>query len=159
MSILPNEFTSRERNYKEIRILTVRNSPGNVQSPPQDMAKRSSQQLEKTFEEQLHRSLFQVLADLSNTHDAEGFSSSFFTSTEVSIFARRLAIAVLLEQGKSYEGIRSLLRVSTATISSVAEQMKTPGFVLALRKLKVESWAEKWSEKLLRIFGKKIKEE
>lgn len=121
------------------------------------MAKRSSQQLEQTFEEQLHRSLFQVLADLSSTHEAKVFSSSFFTTTEVSIFARRLAIAVLLEQGKSYENIRALLKVSTATISSVAEQMKKPGFVLSLRKLKVESWAEEWSEKLLRIFGKKDK--
>lgn len=121
------------------------------------MAKRSSQQLEQTFEEQLHRSLFQVLADLSSTHEAKVFSSSFFTTTEISIFARRLAIAVLLEQGKSYENIRALLKVSTATISSVAEQMKKPGLVLALRKLKVESWAEEWSEKLLRIFGKKDK--
>lgn len=119
------------------------------------MAKRSSQQLEQTFEEQLRRSLFQVLADLSSTHESKVFSSSFFTTTEVSIFARRLAIAVLLEQGKSYEHIRALLKVSTATISSVTEQMKKPGFLLALRKLKVESWAEEWSEKLLRIFGKK----
>lgn len=122
------------------------------------MAKRSSQQLEKNFEEQLNSSLFQVLGDLGSRKEAKVFAESFFTKTELSIFAKRLAVAVLLDQGKSYEYIRKLLNVSSATISSVAEHMHLSGNKLALRKLKVESWADTWSLKLMRLFGGKIEE-
>lgn len=122
------------------------------------MSKRSSQPLEEMFEQQLNASLYQVFVDLSSRRESRLFCEGFFSKTELSIFAKRLAIGVLLDQGKSYEYIRKLLKVSSATISSIAETMQTKGYKLALQKLKVESWAETWSNKLMRLFGGEIEE-
>ncbi len=122
------------------------------------MSKRSSQPLEEMFEQQLNASLYQVFVDLSSRRESRLFCEGFFSKTELSIFAKRLAIGVLLDQGKSYEYIRKLLKVSSATISSIAETMQTKGYKLALQKLKVESWAEIWSNKLMRLFGGEIEE-
>ena len=122
------------------------------------MSKRSSQPLEEMFEQQLNTSLYQVFVDLSSRREAQLFCEGFFSKTDLSIFAKRLAIGVLLDQGKSYEYIRKLLKVSSATISSIAEIMHTKGYKLALHKLKVESWAETWSNKLMRLFGGEIEE-
>ena len=123
-----------------------------------NMSKRSSQPLEEMFEQQLNASLYQVFVDLSSRRESRLFCEGFFSKTELSIFAKRLAIGVLLDQGKSYEYIRKLLKVSSATISSIAETMQTKGYKLALQKLKVESWAEIWSNKLMRLFGGKIED-
>ena len=122
------------------------------------MSKRSSQPLEAMFEQQLNTSLYQVFVDLSSRRESRLFCEGFFSKTDLSIFAKRLAIGVLLDQGKSYEYIRKLLKVSSATISSIAEIMHTKGYKLALHKLKVESWAETWSNKLMRLFGGEIEE-
>ena len=122
------------------------------------MSKRSSQPLEEMFEQQLNASLYQVFVDLSSRRESRLFCEGFFSKTELSIFAKRLAIGVLLDQGKSYEYIRKLLKVSSATISSIAETMQTKGYKLALQKLKVESWAEIWSNKLMRLFGGEIED-
>lgn len=122
------------------------------------MSKRSKQPLEEMFEQQLNASLYQVFVDLSSRRESQLFCEGFFSKTELSIFAKRLAIGVLLDQGKSYEYIRKLLKVSSATISSIAEIMHTKGYKLALQKLKVESWAETWSNKLMRLFGGEVEE-
>ena len=123
-----------------------------------NMSKRSSQPLEEMFEQQLNASLYQVFVDLSSRRESRLFCEGFFSKTELSIFAKRLAIGVLFDQVKSYEYIRKLLKVSSATISSIAETMQTKGYKLALQKLKVESWAEIWSNKLMRLFGGEIEE-
>jgi|GEM_PF-520938 len=119
------------------------------------MAKRSTQNLDQTLELQLHASLAQLIADVKTTRDAALFIESFFTPGERSIFAKRLAIAMFLRQGKKYNDIHKTLKVSTATISSTAEMMQEKGFRMALQKMKVDAWAERWSESLIRMFGGK----
>ncbi|MEK7458212.1 MAG: Trp family transcriptional regulator [Patescibacteria group bacterium] len=143
---------------KRTIIGTVRSPPKKTQHRESIMSKRSSQPLEEMFEQQLNASLYQVFVDLSSRRESRLFCEGFFSKTELSIFAKRLAIGVLLDQGKSYEYIRKLLKVSSATISSIAETMQTKGYKLALQKLKVESWAEIWSNKLMRLFGGEIED-
>ncbi len=119
------------------------------------MAKRSAQNLDQTLEAQLYTALAQLIADVKSSKDATSFIESFFTSGERSIFAKRLAIAMLLRQGKKYDDIHKTLKVSTATISSTAEMMQAKGFRMALQKMKVDAWAENWSNTLIRMFGGK----
>jgi uncharacterized protein YerC len=119
------------------------------------MAKRSAQSIAPELEKKLHTSFYQVLGDLASREDAERFAKQFFSEAEVSMFTKRLGVALLLKQGKSYDQIQKALNVSTATISVVADGLHKAGYHVAIEKLEIESWAELWSTRLYRLFGGK----
>ncbi len=73
------------------------------------------------------------------------FLTTFLTPTEKSVFAKRLEILWLLNQGMSYEAISKQLKVSSATISAVAEMKKLKGIQLATKKLQFAHWYTKLS--------------
>lgn len=116
------------------------------------MSQVSAQTLSPSLEKELYNTLYQLLADLSNGKETERFAKGFFGSTELLVFAKRMAIAVFLDKGHSYEHIQKNLKVSTATISTVAVQMENDGYQLALQKIKAERWAGDLSSKLVRMF-------
>lgn len=116
------------------------------------MSQVSAQTLAPSLQKELYFTLFQLLADLSNAKESERFAKDFFGATELSVFAKRIAIAIFLDKGHSYEHIRHNLKVSTATISSVAEHMESEGYQIALQKIKAERWAGDLSSKLVRMF-------
>lgn len=89
-----------------------------------------------------------MLADLQTPEEIELFLSSFMSSTERLVFAKRLAIVWMLEQGKSYEEISHKLRVSSATISSMAEERQSDGIQLAFKKLRLDEWARDFWKKI-----------
>jgi uncharacterized protein YerC len=102
----------------------------------------SAKQLSRKHTQQIHSDLTTVMAHLHGEKEVAQFLENFLTETEYTILAKRLAIAVLLSAGKSYQEIKTTLNVSTATISSVAEHKETPGFKLALQKITDNNWAE-----------------
>jgi len=116
------------------------------------MSQVSAQKLSSSLEKELYNTMYQLLADLSNAKESERFSKGFFGNSELLVFAKRIAIAVFLDKGHSYEHIRRNLKVSTATISTVAEHMENDGYQLALQKIKAERWAGDLSSKLVRMF-------
>lgn len=69
---------------------------------------------------------------------------------ELGVIARRLAIVKMLDRGDSYAEIKKKLHVSSATISSLAENISQRGWQQALEKLRINDWAEK----ILRSFDK-----
>ncbi len=97
------------------------------------------------------RNIFcQTLADLKRRGDVEIFIRDFLSPTEQSVLTKRLAIAMYLEKGRSYEQIKSTLKVSSATIANVDKMMneKSEGFVLALRRIEAEEWADKLTKRI-----------
>jgi TrpR-related protein YerC/YecD len=116
----------------------------------------SSRKLNAVLEKQIFSVFYQSLADLRTPEEVEAVFSDLLTDTERTALAKRLAIATFLEKGRSYENIRETLKVSSATIASVAEQMGNPGFRLALDKIRAEEWAEEWAGRIAGLF-KKIK--
>lgn len=64
--------------------------------------------------------LTSLLADITSVKDMKAFVSTFFSESEQTVFAKRLTILMLLDEGKSYEEISKELKVSSATISSIA---------------------------------------
>jgi TrpR-related protein YerC/YecD len=116
------------------------------------MSQVSAQTLSPSLEKELYSTLFQLVADLSNAKESKKFCTDFFGTSELSVFAKRIAIAVSLDKGYSYEEIRKNLKVSTATISTVAERLGSDGYQLALQKIKAEQWAGNISAKLVRMF-------
>lgn len=112
----------------------------------------SSRKLNKNIEGQVFAILYQVINDLKSEGEVTTVMSDLLSETEKLALAKRLAIAMFLDKGRSYENIRETLKVSSATIASVQAMMGNPGFQLALRKVKAEEWADQWGEKISNLF-------
>ncbi len=75
--------------------------------------------LERTFE------LFvQTLLNIPDKETTKNFIDGFFTPTEKIVFAKRMAIYVMLAKGNSYESIRTTLKVSPPTIARASAHLK-----------------------------------
>ena len=96
--------------------------------------------------------LLGVLTDEKDVGKLERILGALFTESEQMAAIKRLAIAVYLDKGRSYENIRDNLKVSSATIATVAEQIGDSGYQELIRKIKAEEWAEEWSSKLSKSF-------
>lgn len=103
---------------------------------------------------QIQNTLIQVIADTSKSQDAEIFLKNFFTTSELETFSKRLAIAYWLSKGRSYTNIKENLKVSSATIATVQEMMKSPGFQHALKIIQADEWAVAWSTRIKKFVGK-----
>jgi uncharacterized protein YerC len=108
----------------------------------------SSQALKKETEENILIQLATLIADLKNPIETEQFLKDFLTETEFSVLAKRLAIFQMLKKKFSYQVIQDTLKVSSATISSVAEFKHTLGARVAEQKLTAEEWAEQTTHSL-----------
>lgn len=86
----------------------------------------------------------QVLADCKDSSQVTQVLASLCTDKELKNIANRLQIAQHLNEGKSYNLIRDSLKVSSATISMVAERLNTKGFKLALQKLTLDQKLNRW---------------
>jgi len=113
--------------------------------------------MNKKIETQVYKILYQVIGDAKNEVEAEITLKALLTENELSAVAKRLAIAVFLDKRQSYEHIKDVLKVSTATIASVAENMNSKGMQNALTKVKAEEWADVWSIRLSRALEKLMK--
>lgn len=113
--------------------------------------------MNQKIEGQVYKILYQVLADTKSEVDVELILKSLLSEGELSALAKRLAIAVFLDKRQSYEHIRDVLKVSTATIASVSENMNKRGIQMALSRVKAEEWADVWSIRLSRALEKLMK--
>lgn len=113
--------------------------------------------MNKKIESQVYKILYQVLADAKNEIDIELTLKALMSESELSAIAKRLAIAVFLDKRQSYTHIADVLKVSTATIASVAENMNKKGIQVALARVKAEEWADVWSIRLSRALEKLMK--
>lgn len=118
---------------------------------PQVAMQISNKRLNKVLEKQVFEMLYQMLADSDDPKEIKLLLEDLLSGAEQTSMAKRLAIAVYLDKGRSYENIRENLKVSSATIASVAESMGNPGITAALQKVKAEEWAEGWSGKIERL--------
>lgn len=119
--------------------------------------KKAATKMSKNIESQVYKILYQVLADCKTDVNMEIVLKSLLTDSEIEAIAKRLAIAVFLDKGQSYEHIKDILKVSSATIASVAENMNEKGMQMALERVKAEEWADVWSIRISRALEKLIK--
>jgi uncharacterized protein YerC len=68
-----------------------------------------------------------TLADQTNKKRLSRFIDDFFSPTEKIMFAKRLAMAVLVAKGHDYESIRRILRVSPPTIAKLSLKIQYGG--------------------------------
>ncbi len=118
---------------------------------------RSKDKLNKNIQDQVRKILFQVLADAKSDVDVELILQALMSEAEVLSLAKRLAIGVFLDKGQSYEHIHDTLKVSTATVASVANSMNKRGMQMALARVKAEEWADVWSIRISHALEKIMK--
>lgn len=114
----------------------------------------SNKNLIKSLETEIRQALLQTIADVRTPEEADALISDLLTETEQLAIAKRLAIALFLTQGKSYEGIKQSLKVSSATVAKVQESLNQAGIKLALNKIKTDKWAGKWAAKISQAVDK-----
>lgn len=114
----------------------------------------SKQKLNKSIEKQIYAVFHRLVADLKKPDEVERIFKELLSPVEYQVIAKRLAIAIFLDKGRSYENIKSTLKVSSATIASVQETMGNPGIQQALRKVKADEWADEWAGKISNLMDK-----
>ena len=89
-----------------------------------------------------------LLAEMKSPEEIEGLLKDLLTEAEKVAIYKRLGIGLYLDKGRSYEDIKNHIKVSSATIAAVAENVSKPGFQEAIRRIKADEWAEDWSNKI-----------
>lgn len=117
----------------------------------------SNNPLNKNIEKQLSEMMYGILAELSTPEDVKMVMNDVLTEGERMAILKRLGIAVYLDKGRSYEDIKNNIKVSSATIASVAENLGNSGWQEMIRRIKADEWASDWTEKISqrvkKIFG------
>jgi len=108
----------------------------------------SKKKLNKNLEEQLRKMLYGLLAEINSPEEIERLLNDLLTEAERMAIYKRLGIGLYLDKGRSYEDIKNHLKVSSATIAAVAENVAKPGFQEAIRRIKADEWADEWSRKI-----------
>lgn len=111
----------------------------------------SGKKLDKDTEQEVFNKLYQVLSDLRKPSNVKEFLEDVLTPVERMVIAKRLAIVLYLEKGKSYDDIKKELKVSSATIASLQKSIEIgggDGFLLALRRIEADEWASQLTTKV-----------
>lgn len=88
------------------------------------MSQVSKYPVRKDVYEEIFETLLETIAGLTTKRSVASFFEEFLTPTERIMFAKRLAVGLLIAKGYDYKDIRELLRVSTATIASYSAYYK-----------------------------------
>lgn len=68
--------------------------------------------------------LLKTISDLKSSKETDKFLDDFITPTEKIMFAKRLAIALLITKEYDFRSISKILRVSMTTVASVKLRLK-----------------------------------
>lgn len=117
----------------------------------------SKKKINQDLQQEINNTFAQLIADINTCEKAKQFLEDFLSETEFVALSKRLTVAYSLDKGLSYEQIKKELQVSSATIASVQSAMQngSKGYAIALQYVKAEDFANKWSEKIGKIFSKK----
>ncbi len=88
------------------------------------MSKISRRLLDKELENTIFEVFLKTIVDIKTTIEAKNFIEDLLSPTEQIMIIKRLAIAVLLTKGKTYDYIDHTLKVSRATIMTVSLWLK-----------------------------------
>jgi uncharacterized protein YerC len=108
------------------------------------MTRISYRKLNKVIEERMYELFWLVFSKLNTRKDIRLFLGSLLSPLEQTMLAKRLAIALLLSRGQTYEMISEQVKVSTATVGGVHKAMLfgNSGYKRAVSLVKKEKQAE-----------------
>ena len=108
----------------------------------------SANPLNKNIEKQLSEMLYGILTEMTSPEEIQMVLADLLTEAERTTMIKRLGIAVYLDKGRSYEDIKNNIKVSSATVASVASALGNPGWQEMIKRIKAEEWAEAWTGKI-----------
>ena len=93
------------------------------------------------FETDAAKRLYDVIISLKTHEECKSFLEDICTIKEIQDLSQRLDVALLLDEGKNYQDISKLAKVSTATISRVSRCLNygEGGYRMAIERLKEKS--------------------
>lgn len=91
------------------------------------MSQVSRRWLAKDVERRMFEVFWKSLADLKKPKEIQRFLYDLLSPTEQIMIAKRLAIAILLQKGYSYEAICDVLKVSPTTVGKISLWLKSFG--------------------------------
>lgn len=91
------------------------------------MAQISRKPIRKEVYEQIFELLLKIFTESHSRKKATLLLDDLLSPTEKIVFAKRLAIALLLAKGYGYEEIKEILKVSMPTIATVNLNLKYKG--------------------------------
>lgn len=121
------------------------------------MSKVSRRLLDKELEDRIFEVFLKTIVNIKTVAEAKNFIEDLLSPTEKIMLVKRLAIAVLLTKGNTYEYIDHTLKVSRATIMNVSLWLKhgKSGYRKAVEKIiqtqNKEELLDKIEEILLRL--------
>lgn len=114
----------------------------------------SGKKLNRNLERQIFKVFYQLMADLKDPEEARIFFNGFLSDPARLSLAKKLMIALFLDQKRGYQEIKQSLKVSSSTVAEVDKNLADPGIQLALKKIKADIWAEDWSKKISQVLGR-----
>jgi len=108
----------------------------------------SKRRINKTLEEQLKKMFYGVLTEIKSMDQMKLVLDDLLTKAERTAVYKRLGIALYLDKGRSYRDIKNHIKVSSATVASVAEDVGRAGYQELVRRIKADEWASEWSGKI-----------
>lgn len=113
------------------------------------MTQLSRYPLNKTIKTEILNSFYWLIAHLRKSDEVNKFFNDFLTNTEKLMFAKRLAIALMISKGYSYSEIKHTLKVSTSTIVGIVNWLNKSGdgYKVAFNKLSEKELLDQfWNE-------------
>lgn len=111
----------------------------------------SSIKLNPIIKNQIGKTFAQLICDFKSPKEVNTFLKVFFNESEYETFIKRMAIAYWLKKKRSYSNIKTNLKVSSATIASIQNNLDSEGMKIAIKKLEAEEWANVWAEKINKL--------
>ncbi len=114
----------------------------------------SKKKINPTLQSQLKKMFLGVLVDIHHPEEIETILKILLTDSERLVILKRLGIAIYLDKGRSYENIKNNLKVSSATIATVADSLSAQGMQKIIQKIKADKWAQETSNKIVKSIRK-----
>jgi uncharacterized protein YerC len=115
----------------------------------------SKKKVNAQLAKQIDAMLYQLVADVKTVDEAKRIMDALLSETEMTAITKRLAVGYWLAKKRSYENIKQNIKVSSATIAAIGQELKKPGWKLAMQKVMAEEWATKVEEKIKGLLGKR----
>lgn len=113
----------------------------------------SRHKLSKQTEQKLLKTLYIVLAKISKLEEMETFLGAFFSETERLMFAKRLGVVTLLNEGLPDSQIAEALHVTRITVAKMRYflEARGQGYKIALMKIAREKNLQLLKQLLLKL--------
>lgn len=114
----------------------------------------SKRKVNRLVERQIRNMWHQLVADIKSPEEAEKILGEILSETEQVAITKRLAVGYWLSKKRSYEVIKENLKVSSATIATMQQELRKPGWELAMKKIMAEEWATKMEERIKSLLAR-----